>query len=105
MRTLARLVAFSFVLGCGDDEQRDAALCETACEDVVETNCSPVPLEQSECETDCVAMRSGACRDEHDAVLSCGGEEPDYVCNPNDSMTIAGCENEYDALTVCLNGP
>jgi hypothetical protein len=88
-------------LGCDDD----AEVCANACADMAEANCSVVPIEQSECEADCTAIRSGACRDAHDDLISCGGDEPDYVCNPNDSMTIAGCESEYDALIVCLDGP
>ena len=89
-------------LGCDDD---DDALCAQVCQDVVAANCSPVPLEQSDCEASCIETRSGDCRDEHDALLSCGGDELEYVCNPNDSMTVAGCESEYDALDACLNQP
>lgn len=92
---------------CSDDgvEENDAALCARVCEDVVAAGCSLVPLEQSECETNCNEMRAGPCREDHNALLSCGGDEPTYVCNPDDSMTVAGCEAEYDSLTACLNEP
>mgnify|MGYP001567058693 CR=1 FL=1 len=96
------MVVCVIALGCGDD---DVEVCTKACEHLVAANCSVVPIEQSECEADCSSTRAGPCRDEHDALLSCGGDEPDYVCNPNDSVTIAGCESEYDALTVCLDEP
>ena len=89
-------------LGGQDDGASSLPSCADTCVDVVAAQCSNGPPTQQDCVTGCEQIRAGPCAAQYNALFQCSGATPDYACDAQGFVTVAGCETEYQALSNCL---
>jgi hypothetical protein len=79
--------------------------CADICPALVAEQCPDGPPSQEECVTGCEEIRSGPCETEYDALFACSGLAPNYACTAQGSVTVVGCESEFDAMWTCVVSP
>ena len=96
------VVGVASVVGCGSDDSSGGGgtSCKDGCAQTVAANCANGPT-QSECESDCGSLESGACKSQFDALRACAASNP-VTCDANGDPTITGCDAQESAFVNCL---
>jgi hypothetical protein len=103
-----------FTFACSDDGSNGSqnsndggALpqCSDVCTSIMAAQCPNGPPTQSECTTLCQQFRTGACAGPNQTLFDCAGRSPNFVCDAQGFITVAGCETEYSALIACVSSP
>lgn len=78
--------------------------CADICPGVVAAHCSLGPTIESDCESGCAALQASRCSTQYNALLNCGGPQPQFTCDSSGNVTVAGCEQQGQALYACTSG-
>ena len=107
----ACLIAAAALAGCGDDEEKKPATCESNCERQAAANCSATATNfVTTCKQNCATTllnTAVACRDEVLAVYACTGEKFTYACDANGAVYPTNptvCANAAAACAACGAG-
>ncbi len=78
--------------------------CADICPGVVAAHCSQGPTSESDCESGCATLRASNCASQYNALLSCGGTQPQFTCDSMGRVTVTGCMQQEQNLYACLGG-
>ncbi len=79
-----------------------APACADICASVLAARCPRGPRSEADCTVPCEQFSSGSCAKPFQALFDCAGAVPRYACDAHGSVTVTGCESQFDALTSCL---
>lgn len=100
--TVAALLTFSIVTGCGgdDDNKSGGASCATICKKINAASCPAESDCMSSCQEQINATPIG-CKPKLDAMTSCFAHTS-FTCDADGEAQPNGCTKEIDAWATCL---
>jgi len=99
LATIALSVLFTAIPGCSSGDGED--FCEANCPAVVAAGCSNGPSDLADCLSGCDTSAT-SCPTEFAALQTCAGASPTFACDANNSPYPTGCQDENDALMLCM---
>lgn len=76
--------------------------CADVCPGIVAAHCQNGPTNESDCETYCNVERN-KCPAQFNTVLSCGGSPLQWTCDSSGQVSLAGCQQQLQALESCAS--
>lgn len=88
--------------GTGTSTGQPLPSCEDVCDEVVAAGCDFGPPDAEACVKGCDENLMGDCAAEQEAVLACGGPDPEVICDEFGRPMVETCEAVFFALYGCL---
>jgi len=96
--------ALFLAAGCGGDgDDGDGDFCQDNCPAVLEPGCTNGPADMDDCLGGCEVAKN-TCPSEFNAMVSCAGDNPTFICDAYDSPAPQGCDVQNAELQACLQG-